>query len=108
MGKQIDISAHLTNERPTLKLAEDKIYEVDDRKNTIIKLNKKMESADLNDLNALDEIFELLLGKKATKEINDMDLSFSDYQTIMIAAMATVMGEDYEVAKARFLEQTKG
>lgn len=104
MSKMIDISARLTNARPTIKLSEDKVYEVDDRKNTVIQLNKKMETADLNDLNVLDEIFEITLGKKAAKEIDKMDLSFSTYQTIMIAVMSAVMGEDFEVAEARFLE----
>lgn len=41
MGKMIDISGKLTNERPVLKLAEDKVYEIDDRKNTILLLNYK-------------------------------------------------------------------
>lgn len=106
MSKTIDISSRLTNARPTIKLAEDKVFEVDDRKNTVIQLNKKMESADLNDLNVLDEIFEITLGKKAAKEIDKMDLSFRMYQTVMIAVMAAVMGEDFEVAEARFLQST--
>ena len=46
MSKIIDISAKLTNERPKLKLAEDKVYEIDDRKNTIIILNQKMQGED--------------------------------------------------------------
>lgn len=104
MNKTIDITKYLTNERPTIKLAEDKVYEVDDRKNTVLLLNKKMESADLNDLEFIDEIFELLLGKEARKEIDEMDLSFSAYQTILVAAMAAVLGEDFEVAEARFRE----
>lgn len=106
MSKTIDISARLTNTRPRIKLAEDKVYEVDDRKNTVIQLNKKMETADLNDLNVLDEIFEIVLGEKAVKEIDAMDLSFSTTQTILIAVMAAVMGEDFVVAEARFLEAT--
>ncbi|MGJ0848638.1 hypothetical protein ACR77J_18370 [Tissierella praeacuta] len=102
MSKIIDISAKLTNERPKLKLAEDKIYDIDDRKNTIILLNQKMEKLDMNDINAIDEMISVVLGEDAAKEINDMNLSIMAYQSIMIAIMAAVTGEKYEVMEARF------
>jgi hypothetical protein len=105
MSKIIDISAKLTNERPKLKLAEDKIYEIDDRKNTIILLNQKIQDTDVNDINAIDEMISVVLGKEAAKEIDEMNLSISAYQSIMIAIMAAVTGEDYEVAEARFRKE---
>lgn len=108
MSKIIDISAKLTNERPKLKLAEDKIYEIDDRKNTILQLNQKMQNADLNDLNVIDEMIKVVLGKKAAKEINDMNLPIVAYQSILIAIMAAVTGEEYEAAEARFRKETAG
>lgn len=106
MSKVIDISAKLTNERPKLKLAEDKVYEIDDRKNTIIKMNQKLKNANLDDIEVIDEIIVLLLGRKAAKEINEMDLSISNYHNIMIAIMAAVTGEEYETAENHFREQT--
>lgn len=105
MSKIIDISAKLTNERPKLKLAEDKIYEIDDRKNTIILLNQKIQDTDVNDVNAIDEMISVVLGKEAAKEIDEMNLPISAYQSIMIAIMAAVTGEDYEVAEARFRKE---
>lgn len=105
MSKTIDISAKLTNERPKLKLAEDKIYEIDDRKNTIILLNQKIQDTDVNDINAIDEIISIVLGEEAAKEIDAMELSIADYQAIMIGIMAAVTGEDYEVAEARFRKE---
>jgi len=105
MSKIIDISAKLTNERPKLKLAEDKIYEIDDRKNTIILLNQKIQDTDVNDINAIDEMISVVLGKEAAKEIDEMNLPMAAYQSIMIAIMAAVTGEDYEVAEARFRKE---
>ncbi|CAK7070233.1 hypothetical protein [Tissierella sp.] len=105
MGKIIDISAKLTNERPKLKLAEDKIYDIDDRKNTIILLNQKMQSSDMNDLDAIDEMIGVVLGEEAAKEINDMNLPMAVYQSIMVAIMAAVTGEEYEAAEARFRKE---
>lgn len=105
MGKIIDISSKLTNEKPMLKLTEDKIYEIDDRKNTILLLNQKMQSSDLNDLSAIDEMIEVVLGKEAAKDIDNMNLSISAYQSIMIAIMAAVTGEEYETAEERFRKE---
>lgn len=105
MSKIIDISAKLTNERPKLKLAEDKIYEIDDRKNTIILLNQKIQDTDVNDINAIDEMISVVLGEEAAKEIDEMNLPMAAYQSIMIAIMAAVTGEDYEVAEARFRKE---
>lgn len=106
MSKIIDISSKLTNERPKLKLADDKIYEIDDRKNTILKMNQKMQNADIDNMEFIDEMIGILLGEKAAKEINEMDLSISNYQSIMIAIVAAVTGEDYETAEARFRKET--
>lgn len=105
MSKIIDISAKLTNERPQLKLAEDKIYDIDDRKNTIILLNQKMQGSDINDLDAIDEMIAVVLGEEAAKEINEMNLPMAAYNSIMIAIMAAVTGEEYEVAEARFRKE---
>lgn len=106
MSKIIDISSKLTNEKPKLKLAEDKIYDINDRKNTILLLNQEMQSANLDDLTVIDEMIEILLGKDAAKEINDMNLSISAYQSIIIAIMAAITGEEYETAEERFRKET--
>lgn len=104
MSKIIDISARLTNERPKLKLTEDKVYEIDDRKNTILLMNQKMQDADVEDITFIDEMITILLGKDAAKEIDELDLSVSVYQTIMVAIMAAISGEDFETAESRFRE----
>lgn len=106
MSKIIDISAKLTNERPQLKISADKVYDIDDRKNTVILLNQKMKDADTNDIEAMDEMITIVLGKEAAEEIDAMDYSISSYQTIMVAIMAAMTGEDYEVAEGRFRQQT--
>lgn len=106
MSKVIDISGKLTNERPKIKLSEDKIYEIDDRKNTILKMNQKLQNADIDDIEVIDEMVEMLLGKEAAKEIDEMNLSISNYQAIFIAIMAAITGEEYEVAEKRFRQST--
>lgn len=101
MAKTIDITSKLTNDRPVLKLGEGKEYPIDNRKNTVLTIQAKMDEGDSPDL---DGVLELALGKEAVKEINESDISFADYQIIFIATLAGALGEDYEVIEARFLK----
>lgn len=100
MAKTIDITSRLTNERPSLKLGEGKEYQIDNRKNTVLAIQTKMDEGDGSNM---DEVLEMMLGTEAVKEINESDISFADYQVIFIAALAGAMGEDYEAVEARFL-----
>lgn len=102
MAKTIDITGKLTNERPVLKLTEDKQYEIDNRKNTVFQIQAKMDAGG-EGTEYIDEVLELALGKDAAKEINESDISFEDYQIIFIAALAGALGEEYESVEARFL-----
>lgn len=106
MSKVYDISAKLTNERPKIKLAEDKIYEVDNRKNTILKMQQMLQKADIDDLDFLDEAIGLLLGEKAAEEIGGMDLSIKNYQVIFITIVAAIQEVEYEQAEAMFRKAT--
>lgn len=107
MGKTIDLSQKLDNSRPLIKVAEGKIYEVDNRKNTVLKLDQKLCDAGQGDLKAIEEIIATLLGKKAAKEIEAMDLSMASYIQIIIAIMAAIADESFEVAEARFQREKK-
>jgi hypothetical protein len=102
MAKTIDISAKLTNERPRLKLAEGVEFEIDNRKNTVLILDQRLKEMDFSDLKQVDEALELLLGEESVQKINEMNISFADYQTIFMAALAGATGEEYETVEARF------
>ncbi|MGG1878260.1 hypothetical protein ABDI30_11920 [Paenibacillus cisolokensis] len=103
MARTIDITSKLTDERPLLKLSEDKVYEIDNRKNTVLEMQERIDKGiEEGSATYLDEVLEMALGKKAVKEINDMGLSFADYQIIFMAVMAGAMNEDYEIVEARF------
>ncbi|OME86530.1 MULTISPECIES: hypothetical protein [Paenibacillus] len=102
MAKIIDITSKLTNERPKLKLGEGKEYEIDNRKNTVLAIQAKIDKG-AEGSEYLDEVLEMALGKSAVKEINESDISFADYQIIFVAVLAGALGEDYEAVEARFL-----
>lgn len=102
MAKTIDLSRKLDNSRPLIKVADGKIYEVDNRKNTVLKLDKHMRTAAEGDLTAMDKVISTLLGEEAAKEIEAMDLSLPAYEKLLIGLMAAVSDEDYDTAHARF------
>lgn len=98
----IDISTKLTNDKPKIKISEDKVYTVNNSKNAVLIVNQKMSKANKNEFELIDEALEILLGKEAVKDIEKMDISVSNYKTIFIAVMAAVSGESYEETEARF------
>ncbi|OUS70301.1 hypothetical protein B1748_29135 [Paenibacillus sp. MY03] len=102
MAKTIDISGKLTNERPVLKLGEGKEYPIDNRKNTVLALQEIMQEPAGSDLEKAEKVLALVLGQDAADEVNKSDLSFEDYQTVFVAALAGATGEDYEVVEKRF------
>ena len=101
MGKIIDISSKLVNEPKFLQVAEGKTYKVDDRKNTVLKLNDLLDGSDGSAKN-IDKAIKIGLGEKAFKEIEAMDLSIVAYQSLFIGMMALMMDKDYEEMEKTF------
>jgi hypothetical protein len=104
MAKIIDISSKITNEPKYLMIAEDFQVKVDDRKNTVLKAMQLMENG-ANDVKEMDKLLELVLGKEATKKINEMDLSFEGYVTIVKAVMSIISNIPLEEFDKRFQNQ---
>lgn len=102
MAKTIDLSAKLDNSRPLIKIAEGKIYEVDNRKNTVLLMDQKLKAAGDGDIEAIEEIIRVTLGEEAAKEIEAMDLPLASYSKIVIAIMAAISEESFEDVEARF------
>lgn len=106
MGKVIDITSKLTNEAPVLKL-NGKSYEVDNRKNTVLKLNDEMEKKGASMSYVLDKTLGLLLGDTAAKEINELNLRMDDLITVFTAVMALATGDELEEVEERFQKSKK-
>lgn len=100
MAKHIDISAKITLEKPTVTFCG-KTYEVNNGKNTMLLLQQYMGEGH-GSLEMVDHTVKLLLGEKAAKEIDKMDLPMDALKTVYLAVMAAASGEDYEEAEARF------
>ncbi|SHK37859.1 hypothetical protein SAMN02745248_02402 [Hathewaya proteolytica DSM 3090] len=102
----IDITSKLTDTKPIIKIAEGKEYEIDNSKNTMLKVNQLFHG-NVNDIEMMDNAIRMILGEKAFKEIEGMNLSLSDYKVIFTGMMAGVSDITYEEAERRFQNATK-
>lgn len=104
MARNIDLTNVLTNERPTITI-NGKEYKVNDEKTNILLMNEEMKKTGDNELKLVDKVIELLLGKKALKEIDTYGYGLKEYLTIMYALIAAVNDEELEAVKERFQKQ---
>lgn len=99
MGKMYTFDNKLLCGSPELRIG-DKVYSIDDRKNTVKKAMKlfsqKGESDDMEETS--DEILKLAFGKQF-KEIDAMDMSFAAYQELILVTIAAMTGQEVEDLK---------
>ena len=96
----IDISSKLTCEKPTLKLGEGLVFEIDNSKNTVLKVQNAMKGKEDNEV--IDMAIRELLGEEAHKKIESMNLSINAYKNIFIGLMAGISDMTYEEAEKQF------
>ena len=72
----------------------DKLYTVDDRQSTFEKIQGVQANSNLTDKEKTNQIFELALGKEATKEVEDMDLPVGLFNHLTFCLMGAITGED--------------
>lgn len=84
------------DDHPQLKIGN-KLYTVDDRKSTWDKIQALQDNDSVKDKDT--EIFNLALGKKATKELLSLDLSLEGYTNLTFYVMAAITGENFDDLK---------
>lgn len=99
MATVIDITNKIKNEEKFIAY-NGKTYKVDDRKNTIVQMYAVLDNTDGANLEMIEKVMELLLGKEAVKDFNG--LNYEDYLVPFFAAMACVQNKSYEEVEASF------
>ena len=84
--------------RVTVRAGEERTYDIDDRRSTIKKVQAAIEKVDDSDKD--EKILEIVLGKKAAKEITDSDISMKAYNHLVKQIMAIITGESIETLEA--------
>lgn len=113
MGQILDISKKITNELPMVKITDELVVTVNNRKNTILNMQamvqeaqKKAKDGDgtFDEIALMNKTLEMLIGAKAAKEIEKMDLPLPEYKVIYQAVMAAATGTSLEEVESRFQE----
>lgn len=99
MGKLYTLDQKLLTNTPEIRIGE-KIYPIDDRTKTVVKVTKMDSSNPEN----ISKILDLAFGKTAAKEIDDMNLPFVAYLKLLEIIIAAMTGEEPEAVSARFQE----
>lgn len=100
MGKIINITDKLSNEKPTLTIG-DKSYTINDSMDSVFKFEELASTGNSGVMKAM----EGCLGKKAMDEIGVKTMSVGNFKVLTIAVLAAMQGIEYEDAEARFLKQ---
>lgn len=91
MAKIIDISKKITNELPTIKITEDIIVSVNNRKSTILNIQcmvqenaRKAEESEeeYDEFEFMDKVLKMIIGEKKADEINALDLPLPEYKEV--------------------------
>lgn len=98
MAKLYTIDGKLLTDKPEIRIG-DKIYVVDNRKSTIDKAQAAI--AKCKEGEESDVMIKFVLGEKAAKEIEALDLPIPALTSLGIAIRAAIEGIDYEVAEKR-------
>lgn len=103
MAKFYDISAKITNELPTLKITDELVVTVNNRKNTILNVQamvaeteKKTEenAGEEKELAMMNKALKMLLGEKNAAAIEEMDLPVPEYSEVFRAVMMVSQGKE--------------
>lgn len=101
---QIDISSKLGKEKQTIKIAEGKVFEVDNSADTYLIVQEKLKNQDFS-IASMYEMIEVLMGEEALKEIKDMKLTIDGLTAVVIAISAIVNEVPYEEMEKRFQDE---
>lgn len=103
MARMYTLDKKLLCGSPEIRIGE-KVYPVDDRKNTVKKVLKLFEDESGIDMDKSDEALKIAFGENY-KEIEELDLSFNAYQELIETVMSAMTGEEPEDLKKRREEE---
>ncbi len=111
MARIIDITSKITNELPMVRITDELVVSVNNRKNTILsmqamvqEIQKNSEDGTHDEVSLITKTLSMLIGEKATKEIEKMDLPLPEYKTVYRAVMAAATDTELEELEKRFQE----
>ncbi|MGN0480351.1 MAG: hypothetical protein ACI4EV_02135 [Lachnospiraceae bacterium] len=99
MGQMIDISSKITNELPVVKITDDIIVTVNNRKNNVITIQalakeeeRKSKEDGYDEMAFIEKAMGMLVSPKHAKMIEDMDLPLPQYKEVFNTIMSVAAG----------------
>lgn len=109
MAQIIDITSRITNELPIIRITQELVVTVNNRKNTILnmqamiqKIQDKSKDGTYDELALMNKVLEMLLGEKAAGEVEELNLPLPEYRILYQAIMAAATGTEVEDVEKRF------
>ena len=105
MGQLIDISGKITNELPCVKITDEIVVTINNRRTNILNIQCMVEEVDrkneengdsFNEMTFMNKALELLIGAGKTREINELDLPFPEYKEVYNTIFNVATGQHEE------------
>ncbi len=102
MEKIVDISSKISNALPVVKITDDIIVTVNNRKSNILKVQafvkeqekeSKKNSNEFDEIKFMNDVLGMLIGEKNANAIDSLDLPLPDYKVVYEAIMAAAIGQ---------------
>ncbi len=101
MAKLYTLDDKLLTEVPEVRVG-DKVYPVDNRQKTVMRIQRVMAKEDAEAEAQLNEAFRLALGAQAAKGLEEKNLPYPAVQELFALVLAAVTGEEAETVRRRF------
>lgn len=107
MAKVYDIVSRLKNEKPQIRITEDKIFTVFNSKNSVILMKGIAEDNKIDETQKIDMIIEAGLGKEALDLVDSLELPTKQLAIIVSAIMAAISEVELEEMEKLADEEVK-
>jgi len=98
-----NIAEKLNNGKPELQVADDFVIVINNSFKAVLKMQEELSSDKYkSDIERMTATLNCLLKKEDVKRIESMDLSFTDYLTIVQYIIALASGQSVEDIQKRF------
>lgn len=101
MGKMIDISSKISNALPVVKITDEIVVTVNNRKSNILKMQAmvkeqekvaKKNKGEFDEIKFMNDVLGMLIGEKNAEAIDSLDLPLPDYKIVYEAIMDAATG----------------
>lgn len=100
MAKVVDITSKITNDLPIVKITDDIIVTINNRKSNVLNVmamaNEKAKKKEATDIDIMEASLKLLIGEENAKKIEELDLPISEYREVYTVCVSLAQGRELD------------